>query len=181
MADGVSVQAQGLKEIGQMFDGLPKRVNKDLVWGRFWKKVTVPMLKAAQANAPLLDPGSTGRVGVSYPPDKSQTIARGTLKKSIQFYRTRASKQKDVHGAYIGPRVKGKFKKNKGGYYGAWVEYGHRTRGGGMSKAFPFMAKAFSQTSGVVLKNGFTDAQKIFLKAVAADERRMKKWGKFAY
>ena len=180
MADGVTVKAQGLKEIGQMFNGLPKRVNKDLIWGRFWKKVTVPMLKAAQANAPLLDPGSTGRVGVSYPPDKSQTIARGTLKKSIQFYRTRASRG-DVHGAYIGPRVKGKFKKNLGGYYGAWVEYGHKNRGGGMSKANPFMAKAFSQTSQVVLQNGFTDAEKIFLKAVAADERRMKKWGKFAY
>ena len=50
-----------------------------------------------------------------------------------------------------------------------------------MSKANPFMEKAFNQTSGVVLENGFTDAEKIFLKAVAADERRMKKWGKFAY
>ena len=123
MADGVTVKAQGLKEIGQMFDGLPKRVNKDLIWGRFWKKVTVPMLKAAEANAPLLKP-AISKV-VVYPPDKSQTIARGTLKKSIQFYRTRASRKKDVHGAYIGPRVKGKFKKNMGGYFGAWVEYGH--------------------------------------------------------
>tara|TARA_R110002167_G_scaffold358622_1_gene574767 strand:- start:1223 stop:1762 length:540 start_codon:yes stop_codon:yes gene_type:complete len=178
---GVTVEAQGLKEIRQMFNGLPKRVNKDAVWGRFWKKVTKPMLTAAANEAPLLDAGSTGRVGVSYPPDKSKTIARGTLKKSIQFYRTRASKQKDVHGAYIGPRVKGKFKKNMGGYYGAWVEYGHKNRGGGTSKPNPFMARAFSQTSGVVLQNGFTDAEKIFLKAVAADERRMKKWGKFAY
>ena len=180
MADGVSVEAKGIKEIMQMFNGLPKRVNKDLVWGRFWKKVTKPMLTAAAAGAPLLDPGTTGRVGVSYPPDKSLTISRGTLKKSIQFYRTRASRG-DVHGAYIGPRVKGKFKKNKGGYYGAWVEYGHRTRGGGMSKAFPFMEKAFNQTSGVVLENGFTDAEKIFLKAVAADVRRMKKYGSLGY
>ena len=176
----VSVEAKGIKEIMQMFKGLPKRVNKDLIWGRFWKKVTLPMLKAAEANAPLLDPGSTGRVGVSYPPDKSQTIARGTLKKSIQFYRTRASRG-DVHGAYIGPRVKGKFKKNLGGYYGAWVEYGHRIRGGGMSKAFPFMETAFNQTSGVVLENGFTDAEKIFIKAVAADVRRMKKYGALGY
>ena len=181
MADGVSVEAKGIKEIMQMFNGLPKRVNKDLVWGRFWKKVTTPMLTAAAAGAPLLDPGSTGRVGVSYPPDKSLTIARGTLKKSIQFYRTRASKDPDVHGAYIGPRVKGKFQKNKGGYYGAWVEYGHRIRGGGMSKAFPFMEKAFNQTSQVVLQNGFTDAEKIFIKAVAADVRRMKKYGALGY
>ena len=138
------------------------------------------MLTAAAAGAPLLDPGTTGRVGVSYPPDKSLTISRGTLKKSIQFYRTRASRG-DVHGAYIGPRVKGKFKKNKGGYYGAWVEYGHRTRGGGMSKAFPFMEKAFNQTSGVVLENGFTDAEKIFIKAMDADVRRMKKYGRLGY
>ena len=179
MADSVSVEAKGIKEIMQMFNGLPKRVNKDLVWGRFWKKVTLPMLKAAAASAPLLKPPS--RKDVSSPPDKSLTIARGTLKKSIQFYRTRASRKKDVHGAYIGPRVKGKFKKNLGGYYGAWVEYGHRIRGGGMSKAFPFMEKAFNQTSSVVLQNGFTDAEKIFIKAVAADVRRMKKYGRLGY
>ena len=74
MADGVSVEAKGIKEIMQMFNGLPKRVNKDLVWGRFWKKVTKPMLTAAEANAPLLKPPS--RKDVSYPPDKSQTIAK---------------------------------------------------------------------------------------------------------
>ena len=101
----VSVEAKGIKEITQMFKGLPNRVNKDLVWGRFWKKVTVPLLDAAIAEAPVADKD------VVYPPDKSLTIARGTLKKSIQFYRTRASKDPDVHGAYIGPRVKGKFKR----------------------------------------------------------------------
>ena len=180
MADGVTVEAKGIKEIMRMFDGLPKRVNKDLVWGRFWKKVTKSMLKAAADGAPLLKAGKKNRVGVSYPPDKSLTISRGTLKKSIQFYRTRASRG-DVHGAYIGPRVKGKFKKNMGGYYGAWVEYGHRVRGGGMSKAFPFMEKAFNQTSGVVLEKGFTEAEKIFIKAVAADVRRMKKYGALGY
>tara|TARA_R110002020_G_scaffold205111_1_gene409639 strand:+ start:256 stop:792 length:537 start_codon:yes stop_codon:yes gene_type:complete len=177
----VTVEKDNIRAIMAMFNGLPKRVSKDAVWGRFWKKVTKPMLTAAAANAPLLDAGGTGRVGVSYPPDKTKTISRGTLKKSIQFYRTRASKDKHVHGAYIGPRVKGKFKKNLGGYYGAWVEYGHKNRGGGMSKPNPFMARAFSQTSGVVLENGFTDAEKIFLKAVAADVRRMKKWGRAAY
>ena len=38
-----------------MFKGLPKRVNKDLVWGRFWKKVTVPLLTAAISGAPVAD------------------------------------------------------------------------------------------------------------------------------
>ena len=171
----VTVEKDNISAIMAMFDGLPKRVSKDAVWGRFWKKVTVPMLNAAIAEAPEADKD------VVYPPDKSLTIARGTLKKSLKFYRTRASKQKDVHGAYIGPRVKGKFKKNKGGYYGAWVEYGHRNRGGGMSKPNPYMARAFSQTSGVVLQNGFSDAEKIFIKAVAADVRRLKKYGSLGY
>ena len=171
----VTVEKDNIRAIMAMFDGLPKRVSKDAVWGRFWKKVTVPMLNAAIAEAPEADKD------VVYPPDKSLTIARGTLKKSLKFYRTRASKQKDVHGGYIGPRVKGKFKKNLGGYYGAWVEYGHRKRGGGMTKPNPYMARAFSQTSGVVLQNGFSDAEKIFIKAVAADVRRLKKYGSLGY
>ena len=158
-----------------MFNGLPKRVNKDAIWGRFWKKVTVPLLDAAIAQAPVADRD------VVYPPDKSLKIARGTLKESLKFYRTRESKAKDVHGGYIGPRVKGKFKKNMGGYYGAWVEYGHRKKGGGMTKANPFMERAWNQKSGSVLENGFTHAEKIFIKAVAADVRRMKKYGSLGY
>tara|TARA_R110002110_G_scaffold282261_1_gene496666 strand:+ start:200 stop:739 length:540 start_codon:yes stop_codon:yes gene_type:complete len=178
---GVTVEAQGIKEIAQMFKGLPKRVNKDAIWGRFWKKVTTPMLNAAVNEAPLLDPGSSGRVGVSYPPNKKLTISRGTLKKSVKFYRTRASKDPHIHGAYIGPRVKGKFKKNKGGYYGAWVEYGHRNRDGSMSKPNPWMERAFRQTSGTVLNDGFSAAEQVFIKAVAADVRRMKKYGSLGY
>ena len=182
MAVTVQAEKENIRDIMALFDNLPRRVNKDLVWGRFWKKITVPMLKAAEAKAPLLDAGTTGRIGVSYPPDKSKTIARGTLKKSIQFYRTRASKAHKIHGAYIGPRVKGKFKKNKGGYYGAWVEYGHRmAHSGNMTKAIPFMEPAFQQTSGTVLNSGFTEAEKIFVKAVQADARRLKKYGKFGY
>ena len=138
-------------------------------------------MTAAASEAPLLKPGKKGRVGVSYPPDKSLTIGRGTLKKSLKFYRTRASKDPDVHGAYIGPRVKGKFQKNKGGYFGAWVEYGHRNRDGSMSKPNPFMMRAWNQKSGSVLANGFSDAEKIFIKAVAADVRRMKKYGALGY
>ncbi len=173
---GVSVEARGLKEIGQMFNQLPNRVKKDLIWGRFWKKVTVPLLDAAIQEAPVADKD------VSYPPNKSLTIARGTLKKSLKFYRTKASKQKGVHGAYIGPRVKGKFKKNMGGYYGAWVEYGHRKRGGkGMTTADPFMQRAWNQKHAVVLADGFTEAEKIYIKAVQADLRRLKKWGRAAY
>lgn len=172
---GVTVEAQGLKEIGQMFNQLPNRVKKDLIWGRFWKKVTVPLLNAAIQEAPVAEKD------VVYPPDNKLKIAIGTLKKSLQFYRTRASKQKGVHGAYIGPRVKGKFKKNMGGYYGAWVEYGHRKRGGGMTTPNDFMQRAWNQKHGVVLADGFSEAEKIYIKAVQADLRRMKKWGRAAY
>ena len=177
----VSVEVKGIREITQMFKDLPRQVNKDLVWGRFWKKVTVPLLTAAENEAPLLKPGATGRVGVSYPPNKKLTIARGTLKESLKFYRTRASKQKGVHGAYIGPRVKGKFKKNKGGYFGAWVEYGHRNRDGSTSKPNPFMQRAWNQKSGSVLSNGFSEAEQIFIKANRAHVNRLKKYGKLGY
>tara|TARA_R110000765_G_scaffold8070_2_gene26436 strand:+ start:148 stop:705 length:558 start_codon:yes stop_codon:yes gene_type:complete len=183
----ITVEAKGIKEITQMFKDLPRQVNKDLVWGRFWKKVTVPLLTAAIDEAPLLkhnsgkDSKRKGRVGVSYPPDKSLTISRGTLKKSLKFYRTKASKAKDVHGAYIGPRVKGKFKKNMGGYYGAWVEYGHRNRDGSMSKPNPFMQRAWNQKSGSVLADGFSEAEKIFIKANRAHVNRLKKYGTLGY
>jgi len=171
----VSVEAIGLKEIQQMFNGLPKRVNKDLLWGRFWKKVSLPLLDAAIKEAPIADRD------VVYPPDSTLKIARGTLKESLIFFRTSASRKKDVHGAYIGPRVKGKYKKNMGGYYGAWVEYGHRKIGGGMTKANPYMMRAWNQKSGTVLNDGFSEAEKIFVKAVAADVRRMKKHGSWGY
>ena len=75
----VEFDKDNIRDIFALFESLPNRVSKDAVWGRFWKKITVPMLKAAEANAPILNPSKTGRVGVSYPPDKSLTIARGTL------------------------------------------------------------------------------------------------------
>ena len=171
---GISVDVQGIKEISQMFAQLPKQVNEDAVWGRFWKKVTVPLLKAAETN------DTKTKKDVPYPPDKSLKIKRGTLKDSLKFYRTKASKG-DIHGGYIGPRVKGKFKKNKGGYFGAWVEYGHKMKKGGTTKANPFMEKSFREKSGSVLSNGFKDAEKIFTSALKRHENRLKKYGSLGY
>mgnify|MGYP003646379781 FL=1 len=171
---GISVDVQGIKEISQMFAQLPKQVNEDAVWGRFWKKVTVPLLKAAETNAPI------AKKDVPYPPDEGLKIKRGTLKSSLKFYRTKASKG-DIHGGYIGPRVKGKFKKNKGGYFGAWVEYGHKMKKGGTTKSNPFMEKSFREKSGSVLSNGFKDAEKIFDSALKRHENRLKKYGSLGY
>ena len=111
----------------------------------------------------------------TYPPNTKLTIARGTLKKSIKFYRTNASRQSWVHGAYIGPRVKGKFAKNKGGYFGAWVEYGHKTVHGKMTKADPFMERAWKQKHRGVLQKGFAGAEKIFTSALKTHQRRLDK------
>ena len=47
---------------------------------------------------------STGRVGVSYPPDKSLTIARGTLKKSLKFYRTKGWSRTHSNSSCCRPR-----------------------------------------------------------------------------
>ena len=171
---GVSVEAQGLKEIDQLFRQLPKQVSQDKIWGKFWRKVAKPLKDAAASNAPI------AKKDIPYPPDTSLKIRKGTLRNSIQFYRTRASK--DVYGGYVGPRVKGKFKKNKGGYFGAWVEYGHKIKHkGSMTKDNPFMEKAFKSKSGTVLSNGFKDAEKIFVSAVKSHEKRLKKYGSFGY
>ena len=175
MASGITVEAQGIKEIGKLFSQLPKQVNEDAIWAKFWKKVTVPLQQAAEKNAPIADKD------IPYPPDSNLTITKGTLKRSIKFYRTKASKNVWVHGGYIGPRVKGKFKKNKGGYFGAWLEYGHKMKHGGTTKPNPFMEKAFREKSGTVLATGFEDAEKIFVSAVKRHENRLKKYGSLGY
>ena len=174
MADGIGVELKGVKEISQMFNQLPKQVNIDKIWGRFWKKVTKPLQQAAEKNAPIANRD------VVYPADKSLKIKRGTLKDSLIFYRTKASKG-DIHGGYIGPRVKGKYKKNKGGYFGAWVEYGHKMKNGKTTTKNPFMEKSFREKSGTVLSTGFKDAEKIFVSALKSHKKRLTKYGSLGY
>ena len=170
------------KEIERMFNQLPKQVNKDTIWGRYWRKVTKPLVQVAQNEAPLLKRGKTGRVGIPYPPNKSLTIARGTLKKSIGFFRTRASKG-DIHGGYVGPRVKGKFKQNKGGYYGAWVEFGGEVMHFGKfrGKSNKFMTRAWNAKGASVNQDGVKEAEKIFDSAVKSHTKRMDKFGRLGY
>tara|TARA_Y100001973_G_scaffold106706_1_gene186715 strand:- start:4811 stop:5386 length:576 start_codon:yes stop_codon:yes gene_type:complete len=178
--DGITMEIKGLKEIDELFKQLPHQVDQDKIWGRFWKVVSEPLVQAAKRKAPLLKPGKYNRTGVAYPPDPSKTIARGTLRDSIQFFRTPASKG-DVHGAYVGPRVKGKYRKNKGGYFGAWVEYGHKIQHAGMSKANPFMKKAFSEKANIVLMDGYKKSEDIFNKALKTHKTRLEKYGTFGY
>lgn len=178
---GAELDGGNMKAIEAMFKQLPKQVSQDKVWAKFWRLNTKPLVRAAQNNAPLMKPGKYGRVGVPYPPDPSLTISRGTLKKSIGFFRTRDSKK---HlGAYIGPKVKGKFKKNKGGYFGAWVEYGSEVMHYGKfkSKNQPFMKDAWSSEHRKVLATGFKDSEKIFAREMKIYEKTMQKYGKLGY
>ena len=165
------------KEIERMFNQLPRQVNKDTIWGRYWRKVTKPLVQAAQNEAPI------AKRDVPYPPDKSLKIVKGTLKKSIGFFRTRASKG-DIHGAYVGARVKGKFKKNKGGYYGAWIgDYGADVMHFGKFKvaANMFMTRAWNAKGPTVNKDGVKEAEKIFDSAVKSHTKRMDKFGRIGY
>ena len=173
---GVTVEIKGLQEIDRMFQQLPKQVNQDAVWAKFWRLNSKPLIKAAKQNAPVADKD------ITYPADRSLKITKGTLRDSIIFYRTKASKQPWIHGGYIGPRVKGKFRKNKGGYFGAWVEYGHKTgHKGKTTEENPYMERAWKSKNHVVLKDGFKEAEKIFVKAVKSHEKRLKKYGSLGY
>jgi len=170
---GVTVEIKGLQEIDRMFQQLPKQVNQDAVWAKFWRLNSKPLIKAAKQNAPVADKD------IVYPADPSLKIKKGTLRDSIIFYRTKASKK--YYGGYVGPRVKGKYKKNKGGYFGAWVEYGHKSGHKGNTKAFPFMEKAWGQAHGIVLTNGMKDSEKIFTKVLKSHEKRLQKYGSLGY
>jgi hypothetical protein len=161
MAGELTVEAQGLKEIEKMFKELPKQVDQDKVWGSFWRKNTKPLQKAAAAGAPK------AKEDIPYPPD----------------YKKWRKSSPPSSAKYTGPMIeKGKFRKNKGGYFGAWVEYGHKLfHKGKTSKANPFMRKAFAAKSGGVVSKGMKDAEKIFSNEVKKHEKRMQKFGSWGY
>jgi len=171
----ISVEIKGMKEIEEMFRQVPKQVSQDKIWAKFWRTVTKPLVKEAQNNAPI------AKKDIPYPADKSKTISKGTLRDSIGFFRTKASKE--YLGGYVGPRVKGKFGKNKGGYYGAWVEYGSEVMhfGKHKSKNQPFMENALKSKHHTIIENGFTDAEKVFKSIMKSHEKRMTKYGKLGY
>jgi len=171
----VELEVLGLKEIEEMFKKLPERISQQAVWTKFWRDVSKPLVKAAQEEAPVADKD------IPYPPKPSLTIKRETLKKSIGFFTTKSSREQ--FGGYVGPRVKGRYKKNKGGYFGAWIEYGDKVEffGKYTGRAQTYMADAWDRAHRRVLTSGMKSAEKIYTKALKADEKRLKKYGTLGY
>jgi len=164
-----------MKAIEEMFKQVPKQVKQDSIWAKFWRLNTKPLVKAAANNAPI------AKKDVPYPPDKSKTIKKGTLRDSIGFFRTRDSQK--YLGGYVGPRVKRSHKKNKGGYFGAWVEYGSEVMHYGKfkSKNQPFMQRGWQMAHKIVLQNGLKDSETIFARVMKTYEKRMQQYGKLGY
>ena len=178
--DGITLDIANLKDqikaIEAIFQELPKEVNKDAVWVKLWKKQTQPLVEAAKRNAPTADKD------IKYPRGGGKsTIKKGTLKNSIGVFRTRASK--DIHGIYIGPRVKGRFAKEKGGWYGAFVEYGSEVKHYGKfyGEDNPFMKKAWDEKSITVIDGATKEALKLFESAAKRHAKRLNKYGKLGY
>ena len=186
-SDQTTVKIQGIKEIQQMFNDLPKQINQYNTWKALWRKIGKPALDDAKRLAPKL--GDSRNVsskikkdGIPYPPNKSKRIAKGTLKKSIGFFTTRDTKE---HlGLYLGPRVKGAYRsKEKSGWYGAFIEYGDEVMfyGKGKGKAQKYMQPAWDNNKIRMTKNAFTEAIDITAKAIKRHETRMKKYGTLGY
>ena len=155
------IDIKGLKELEQLFQQLPKQVNKQQIWTKFWRENSKPAVEAARSHVPK----KTGR-----------------LSKSITFFTTRASKK--FNGGYVGPRVRGAFKsKEKSGFYGAWVEYGSEVKfgGKGFGKDQPFMKPAWNESKTLMLSNTMRDAEKVMAKAIKSHEKRLNKYGRFGY
>lgn len=167
----VEVEVLGYREISQVFDALPKQIDKNKIWVKFWRENSKPLVKAAR--------------------EKAQQVGKtGQLARSIGFFTTRASRK--YNGGYVGPRVKGAFAKrddsgkySKSGYYGAWIEYGGSVMFGGRGTARkgdqPFMKPAWESAHQTVMSNGFKSAEKVFKRALKTHNRRLTKYGYFGY
>ena len=159
----VEVNRANLRDIDNMFKQLPKQVNQNKVWVKFWRHVSKPLVKGAKQNAASL--GGTGQ-----------------LAKSVGFFTTKASRK--YNGGYVGPRIKGAFKdKKKSGYYGAWIEYGSEVKfgGRGYGKDQPFIKPAWQSAYLKVTQNSMNDAEFVMAKAIKSHERKLQKYGKFGY
>ena len=167
----VTFKMEGLKELQDLFAQLPKTLNNDKMFNKFFRENSKPLIKEARANLVKEKADKTGR-----------------LKRSIGYFTTRRSRK--FLGGFVGPRVKGAFgagKKSKSGegksgYYGAWIEYGDEVMFGGrgpMKRAKKYFEPAYESTKGIMLKNTFKDAEKVIERSVKSYAKRTEKYGIF--
>ena len=103
-----NVTVLGTKELNDMFMQLPKQIKKNTVWQKFWRKNSKPFIDAAKSNLNSLK-------GQSNQTNKKRTE---TLKRSIGYFTTRRSRK--FLGGFVGPRVKGAYRKEKAGFDRDW-------------------------------------------------------------
>ena len=97
-----NLKVEGIKQIQQMFNQLPKQINNDKIWVKFWREVSKPLVKEAKTNA-------------------SKYNWSNQISKSIGFFTTKASRR--ANGGYVGLRKRGAFRRiEKTGFYGALLE-----------------------------------------------------------
>lgn len=153
----VTIPEGQIKAIQDLFAKLPKRIKQRGVWLKLWREVTKPLIKQAKAMIP---------------------VKSGQAKKSIGFFTTKASRK--WLGGYVGHRYAGTWAgKKKTGFYGRFVEWGTYRHGSG--RMFAHMMPAWDRTEGVILRNAYAGAEKIFDRAIAIDKRRIEKYGILGY
>tara|TARA_Y100001938_G_scaffold137655_1_gene202141 strand:- start:11 stop:547 length:537 start_codon:yes stop_codon:yes gene_type:complete len=167
----VTFKMEGLKELQDLFAQLPKTLNNDKMFNKFFRENSKPLIKEARANLVKEKADKTGR-----------------LKRSIGYFTTRRSRK--FLGGFVGPRVKGAFgagKKSKSGqgksgFYGAWIEYGDEVMFGGrgpMKRAKKYFEPAYQSTKKIIEKNTIQDAEKVIARSVKSYARRTQKFGIF--
>ena len=162
---------EGVKELQDLLAQLPKKLNNDKMFNKFFRENSKPLIKQARANLVKEKADKTGR-----------------LKRSIGYFTTRRSRK--FLGGFVGPRVKGAFgagKKTKSGegksgFYGAWIEYGDEVMFGGrgpMKRAKKYFEPAFQSTKKIMLNNTTKDLEKVVERSLRSYAKRTEKYGIF--
>ena len=127
----VSVQLTGVNELMKKFGNLSDRLQGQVV-KKALVKAAQPIKQEAKAQAPVADKDiirATKKDNIVYKP--------GNLKKSIGIFRGKNKKWLNVQvGAAYGDN------KKFNGYYASFVHEGHKLKGGGKTKANPFLKRA---------------------------------------
>lgn len=171
----VTFKMEGVKELQDLLAQLPKKLNNDKMFNKFFRENSKPLIKQARANLVKEKADKTGR-----------------LKRSIGYFTTKKSRK--FLGGFVGPRVKGAFgagksrktkdgkKQGKSGFYGAWIEYGDEVMFGGrgpMKRAKKYFEPAFQSTKKIMLNNTTKDLEKVVQRSLRSYAKRTEKYGIF--